>query len=379
LSSITVGSTAALNSALMSAHDGDTILLQAGAYNGVTVNNLSFANGITITSADPAHQAVLTNFDMHNDSGITFSNLEFNAQAPGYFVFGFSNLTNVHFDHLSVHGSLDGNPVGDAEGFAISGSTNVSVTNSEFQQLERAAAISTSSNVTFSNNNVHDVVTTGVMFAQDANVTINNNLFSNFYPEAGDHPDAIQFITAGSTAPSHDITITNNVIYRGAGAATQGIFFADQLTTMEYQNVTIANNLIDGTGYGGIAVDHTHGLTVAGNTLISNPGDANKTWIIIGASDTVSVTNNQAVVIGIDNSTNLTQSGNVINTAVTDRGIGALHDWVVRHPEFAARIGLIAPSALPVAVPQTPIPPTDQTFSLHINLNFMQNGWSVDV
>jgi hypothetical protein len=374
-----VDSTAALTAALSSAHDGDTILLQAGTYNGVTVNNLSFANGITIASADPAHQAVLTNFDMNNDSGITFSNLEFNAQAPGYYVFNFSNLTNVHFDHLNVHGSMDGNPVGDAEGFAISGSTNVSVTNSEFQQLERAVGINTSSNVTFSNNNVHDVVVTGVMFAQVANVTINGNLFSNFYPEAGDHPDAIQFLTRGTTSPSHDITITNNVIYRGAGSATQGIFFRDQLTTMNYQNVTIANNLIDGTGYSGIAVDHIHNLAVTGNTLVSNPGDTNRTWISIDTSDAVSVTNNQAVLIGVSGSTHVVQSGNVTTAAVTDGGIGALHDWVVRYPEFADRIGLIAPSALPVAAPQMPPPTTDQAFVVQFDLNFMQNGWSVEV
>jgi hypothetical protein len=374
-----VDSTAALSSALHSAHDGDTIQLAAGAYDGLYLTNLSFANGITITSADPAHHAVLSNFDMVNVGGMTFSNLEFKAQAPGYFVFNFSNLTNVHFDHLSVHGTMDGNPVGDAEGIAIAGSTNVSITNSEFQQLERGATISSSNNVVFSHNNVHDVVTTGISLAQDGYVTLDGNVFSNLFPDVGDHPDAIQFLTAGTTAPSHDITITNNAIYRGAGAATQGIFFRDQLTTMNYQNVTIANNLIDGTGYSGIAVDHIHNLNVTGNTLISNPGDTNFTFLSIDTSDTVTLTNNQAIVIGLSATTNVTQSGNVINTAVTDGGIGALHDWVVSHPEFASRIALIAPSALPVAAPEPEPEPELQAFSFHLDLNFMQNGWSVDL
>ncbi|WP_394764236.1 right-handed parallel beta-helix repeat-containing protein, partial [Phenylobacterium sp.] len=277
------------------------------------------------------------------------------------------------------HGSLDGNPQNDAEGFAISGSTNVSITNSEFQQLERGVAINTSSNVTFSNNNVHDVVVTGIMFAQVNNVTINGNVFSNLYPEPGDHPDAIQFLTAGTKEPSHDISITNNIIYRGAGAATQGIFFRDQLTTMHYENVTIVNNLIDGTGYSGIAVDHIHDLVVTGNSLISNPGDTNKTFLSIDSSDTVTLTNNQAIVIGLSGTTNVSQSGNVINSAVTDGGIGALHDWLLRFPEFTARIALIAPSAIPVALTQTSPPVIDQEFSLHFDLNFMQSGWSVEL
>ena len=77
MSNLIVGNTAALSDALHSAQSGDTILLQPGTYTGLdyVFNNLTFAQGITITSVDPANQATLTHFTMSNSSGITFSKL----------------------------------------------------------------------------------------------------------------------------------------------------------------------------------------------------------------------------------------------------------------------------------------------------------------
>jgi Ca2+-binding RTX toxin-like protein len=361
VANITVGSTAALSSALLSAHDGDTILLAPGTYNNVTYafNNLNFANGITITSADPSNPATITTFIMQNSSGITFSNLTMQTQATGYFDFQVYTSNNIHFDHVSVHGSMDGNPQDDIEGISINTSTNVSITNSEFQQLERAMAFSSSNNIVVANNNVHDVEVTGVGFAQVGNVLVDGNTFSNFDPVVGvDHPDAIQFLTAGTTAPSHDITITNNAIFRGTGGATQGIFFRDQLTTMNYQNVTIANNLIDGTGYGGILADYTHNISVTGNTLITLAGASNNTPLQIFDSSGVIITNNQtAGAIGIDGDTALTQSGNTLNAIVTDGGAAALQTWLAAHPNTGIQ-GTPVPSAPPVTiVAPTPVAP----------------------
>ncbi|MFL5296742.1 MAG: right-handed parallel beta-helix repeat-containing protein, partial [Phenylobacterium sp.] len=234
MSSITVDSTAALTSALKSAHDGDTILLKAGTYSGLYFSNLTFATGVTITSADAANRAVLTSFGVDNAHGITFSNVEMVTQSTGYFDYIVTNSSNLSFDHVSVHGSLDGNVLNDIEGIQISGSSNISVTNSEFQQLERAMAISTSSNITVANNHVHDVGTTGFMFGQVSNVKITGNVLDNFHVPTGDHPDAIQFLTSNATAPTHDVLISDNVLFRGGGDAFQGIFVADQATTMHY-------------------------------------------------------------------------------------------------------------------------------------------------
>jgi Ca2+-binding RTX toxin-like protein len=366
LSNVIVGSTAALNIALHSVHDGDTILLQPGTYASLdySFNNLTFAHGITITSVDPTHPATITHFDMQNSSGVTFSNLTMQTPPTGYFEFQVLGSSNIHFDHVSVHGSLDGNPQNDAEGIRFDGSNNVSITNSEFQQLQRAMAAGSSTNVVIANNNVHDVEVTGVQFAQVSQVIVSGNMFSSFHPAPGDHPDAIQFLTSGTTAPSHDISITNNVIYRGTGDATQGIFFRDQLTTMNYQNVTIANNLIDGTGYGGISVDYTHNIAVTGNTLVTLAGANNNTPLEIFDSSGVTIANNQTNgLIGIDGDTGLVQSGNTTNALVSDGGAAALKAWMATHtvgPQAGAPVTIVTPTqpvTPPVAPPATPVAP----------------------
>ena len=359
MSNITVGSTAALSSALQSAQSGDTILLQAGTYTGLdyVFYNRSFAQGVTIASADPSHPATLTHFGVAGSNGLTFENVELVTQSKGYFDFQVYKSSNIHFDHVSVHGSMDGNPQDDIEGISFQGSTNVSVTNSEFQQLERAMTFGSSNNVTVANNNVHNIEITGVSFGQVGNVTVSGNSFSNFDPVVGvDHPDAIQFLTSGTTASSHDISITNNVIFRGTGGATQGIFLRDQVGTLPYLNVNIADNLIDGTGYGGIAVGSAHGVTVTGNVLISLNGVSDMTPLQVFDSANVTLTNNQAANYGTDGDTGLAQSGDILNTAVADGGVAALNTWLATHtvgplpgtsPSIAAPILPSAPLAVP--------------------------------
>ena len=59
VSIITVGSTASLEAALGHAHAGDTIQLQAGQYDGLVIKYANFS-GVTITSADPSHPAVIS-------------------------------------------------------------------------------------------------------------------------------------------------------------------------------------------------------------------------------------------------------------------------------------------------------------------------------
>lgn len=386
---VIVDSTASLASALHSVQDGDRILLQPGVYDGLNYvfNNLSFIRGITITSADPANPATLTHFDIQHSNGLSFAGLTMVTQAKGYFDFQVLDSSNVHFDHVSVHGTLDGNPQNDIEGLRFEGSSNISVTNSEFQQLERAMAIGSGDHIVVSGNYVHDVEVTGVMFAQVGHVTVSGNTFSNFRPVVGvDHPDAIQFLTSGTTAPSHDISVTDNLIYRGTGEATQGIFFRDQLTTMHYQNVTIANNLIDGTGYGGIAVDYADKITVTGNILVSNSGPTDKTPLQIFNSSHVTITNNQAISIGTDGDTDLILSGNVINVAVKDAGVAALNAWGLLHPESSVQVALVIPAAqiiaptLPV-ISVTPVIPAApmQIFVPHLDMNFFQTGWAVEL
>jgi hypothetical protein len=329
---------------LAQAKGGDTLLLEPGTYAGWAPKGLTFSPAVTITSADPAHPATLTKFEAHNLKGVTLSNLEMLVEAPGLYEFQFFDCSDLHFDHVDVHGSLNGDPHDDAEGLQIAGATDVSVTNSEFHELKRAVAISTSTGVEVSNNRAHDLQVTGFMFAADSQVKITGNAIWNITPVAGDHPDAIQFLTAGTKTPSTQIEISKNVIYRGSGSATQGIFLRDQVGTLPYEGVSITENLIVGTGYSGILVMGAKTLSVAANELVSNPGSTNNTWILVQAAQGVTLSHNRAQKISVDTSTNITQTANKLTEPVTDGGVGALRAWTASHPDMARKMASLVPN-----------------------------------
>ncbi len=76
MATINVSTTAQLKTALSSAHGGDTILLATRTYSGVSLADYHFSSAVTITSANAADPAKLTDLNIKNSSGLTFSKLE---------------------------------------------------------------------------------------------------------------------------------------------------------------------------------------------------------------------------------------------------------------------------------------------------------------
>lgn len=328
---------------LAKARPGDVIRLSPGTYSGFNCRNLSFSPPLTITSADREHPATFTTFVVEKATGVTLSYLEFVATPPGNFVFGVMDSIDVHFDHISVHGSMNSNPEDDVEGIGFQNNSNVSITNSEFQQLVRAVAVSTTAGFTFSGNNVHDVEATGLMVGGgSSDVKVIGNVFHDFFPTGGDHPDAIQFLTRGSQIGSKDIEVADNLIYLGRGRPTQGIFFRDQVETLPYTGVVIRDNLIVGTGYGGIYANGLHGGSIAGNVLITYPAPANATPIVVELSDGVLVSNNTASQIGVidENSKAIKLVGNTSTRPDRSRGSAAIQAFAANHSTMSS---LVAP------------------------------------
>lgn len=337
MATITVNSTASLVTALGKASGGDTIQLQSGVYSGLNLQSpKAFDTPVTITSADPLKPAIINDFTINKAEGLTFTNLEFAAVnrdvvADGsYWAFKVFRSNDIHFDNVSIHGSLDGDPSNDVSGLQFRWSNDVSVTNSEFQQVERGLLVSQVNGATVSGNNVHDMRSDGFDFVEVGNVKVTHNTFRDSDPAPGDHPDAIQFWTRGSATASHDILIADNAIFRGEGEDTHGIFMRDESLTMPYERVTITNNLVVGTGYHGISVGGIHDLTITGNTLASFTGD-NKTWLMVSDSDDVTVTGNSANLFDISKSTRVVEAGNTVSATVSDHGLQAIETWMSAH------------------------------------------------
>ncbi len=331
---ITVNSSAALTAALSSAHGGDTIQLAAGVYSPLMLQNLNFTSQVTITSQDPAHEAVLTGLTLRNDTNLTFQKLELTVDpAKPDNPFQVLNSTNVKLDHLNVHGSMDGNAQNDAGALIIRGSTNVSVTNSEFQQLHFGITHLDNSGVTISGNYFHDIRTDGIRGGGSSNVTVDHNYFTNFYPTATDHGDAIQFWTTNTTASAHNITVSDNVILRGAGGLVQGVFITDQVGNLPFINVKVADNLVVGGLYNGITVANGDHVSITGNTV---SGIASQiAWIRTANLTNVTMANNQASQYINAAGTAPTEVHDTLIGLAADGGRALITNWLAAHPAGA--------------------------------------------
>lgn len=331
MSSIYVSNSAALNAALKTAQAGDTVYLASGTYSGISAYGAIKSGNVTITSADAERPAILTDLNVMNSNGFTFTNLEFAPKEGGNFAYRVDGSQNITFSNLDVHGTMNGTPQGDSWGISILRSSDIKILNSEFQQLGRGVGVGSSHDIEISGNKLHDLQSDGIDMADVQNVKIIGNEIKNFFPAEGDHPDAIQFWTEGTTKSSENIVIANNIISRGTGAGIQGIFMKDEVGTLPYKNVTISDNILVGTGYHGIGIFHGENLKITGNELFSYPGSTGLNWVLIQNADKVVVQNNAAIQYGFDNVTNFTNTGNTTNLAVTDGGKAALDAWMASH------------------------------------------------
>jgi len=146
--------------ALKVAKAGDTIALASGVYTGLKITELK-TTGLTITSQDPGRPAVLKDLLINNVKDLTFTGLEFVVEAKkGDVPFKIAQSSNIVFDHLKVHGSLDGNAANDVNAFAVYKSTGIVLSNSEIQQVKNVVLQSAEDQITLTGNDVHDI--TGV-------------------------------------------------------------------------------------------------------------------------------------------------------------------------------------------------------------------------
>ncbi|OJU22712.1 MAG: hypothetical protein BGN95_03860 [Sphingomonas sp. 66-10] len=211
------------------------------------------------------------------------------------------------------------------------GGSDITVTGSTFRDLGTVATFMRTVGVTFADNTIANV-REGVRLVGASNATIAHNRMGPFSPAKGDHPDGIQFFTAGLTLPddraAHDVVIEGNLIDPGPAAHVQGIFIGDEAKLYAsgrgYSNITIRNNSLIGTGWHGITVGpHGPGLTIEGNRLLIrlNGDGVTDNWIMVGEGGGV-VRDNTAG--GITLAAGVTASGNVsVKRAAADAEISA--------------------------------------------------------
>lgn len=333
-----VNSTAGLLSALQKASSSDVIKLAAGDYSNVSIRELNFSKNITITSADADRPAVFTDLSVKDSRGITFSNIEFSANEKSpLFSFSVLGSKDIAFDRIEVHGTPGLDSQNGESPFLIRNSEDVSVTNSEFYDLWHGLSALDNEGLTLTGNFFHDIRTDGIRGGGNSDVVIANNVFTDFYPAEGDHPDAIQLWTTNTSASARNIIITQNIVVRGDGAPIQGIFLRDQVGSLPFRNVTITDNIVIGGLYNGIAVNGIDGGLISRNTVLAEPGQ--QSWIGVSADTNVDVRGNIATGFSFRSNVAAREAANTLTLVVTDDGAAAVQSFLASHPGISGNLG----------------------------------------
>lgn len=315
-----VSNSTQFNAAIAQAQGGDSIVLASGNYGSLTIQNKNFSSYVTVQAASGA-SVHFDGLSVLSSKNLSFAGIDvgrtLNAGEPEWTRMGdVRDSSNLKFDNMKFHGSLDGDPSNDGYGLYATNVSGLSVTNTEFTELYRGTAVQTSTNVRLANNDFHLIRSDGVIGYGTDNIMIDGNSFSNFHPVLGDHADAIQFFNTNLTKGASNITIQNNVVMQTyySGVDTTGLqgFFISDGGDAGYKNVLIQNNLLySNNQYNGIMVTDATGVQIIGNSTVSDSTDSKQLWIRLDTDSQVVLKNNVADNIVSSNVLQLFQDGNV--------------------------------------------------------------------
>lgn len=332
---ITVDSNQTLQTALKTAKDGDVIQLASGNYGDVLIRGININGNVTITSADPSKPAVINDLLVKQSSGLTFSHLDFYEDKGGQLnAFTVMSCQNILMDNLTVHGLPNIGSGNESSLMMVRNSQNVTVSNSEFFNGWHGVCMLNNTGLNIVDNSFHDMRTDGVRGGGNSDLMIARNMFTDFYPAAGDHTDAIQIWSTNTTQAAKNITITDNLVVRGDGAPTQGVFVRDTFNTLPFENVTITNNMIAGGLYNAIAVNGVASGTIANNTVAGFPDQ--KSWIRTENITNMDIKDNKATWYSLNSPNKGTETNNTQIATVTDGGSAYVAEWLAGHQGFAS-------------------------------------------
>ncbi|WP_298852307.1 right-handed parallel beta-helix repeat-containing protein [uncultured Sphingomonas sp.] len=276
MADILISNATELAKAISTSKGGETYVLASGDYGSMNIHNLTLSSAITIRSQNLSDQAHFDNIDIFKSSNIVLTDLNVGSaptmdpSAPWGAAIRVRNSSGVTLDSLKISGSDDGVHTNDRVGLYVVDSANITLTDTEFADLYHGGLFTRVTDITVANNEIHDIRVDGFEFVQVQRVSILGNRFYDFWKQPGDHSDAIQFFTSGTTIASTDITISNNVILQGHGMGQQGIFLRDETNILPYQRVVIENNLVyQSTDFNGLSVNGANDVQIRNNTVLS--------------------------------------------------------------------------------------------------------------
>ncbi|NVO25220.1 right-handed parallel beta-helix repeat-containing protein [Donghicola mangrovi] len=286
-----------LLSALTAAKGGEVISLSPGSYGELDLFTggpvpPSFAQTVTLKSADPSKPAVITGLKLTGAQNLTFQGLIFDytyrpKDDPGQIrPFQVNDSKDVRFNQVVFDGDTargfspedNGFPAG--LGLSLRNVTRLTLENSEIRNFYRGLVVGEATDTVIRRNDLHDLRSDGMNFVKVTGLLVEANVIRDFHRSfaSDDHADMIQFWSMNADYPSTDVTIRRNFLTVGRGDHTQGIFMRNEAVdaqhggpSMFYRDVVIEENLIMNNHFHGITVGEVDGLTIRQNTLIRVP------------------------------------------------------------------------------------------------------------
>ncbi|QWC56592.1 hypothetical protein F7D01_05335 [Erythrobacter sp. 3-20A1M] len=331
-----VSSVAQLERAVASATPGSVIRISSGRYPAVSLKDIRKNGNVTIMSADPANPAIFSRLSLRDVSGLTLSHLSIipdEGVSERYALLAL-NCQDVEFRNLTFRGAGDriNRSIGPA--VMLRSSSNIRFLRSNFAFFRHGLAMLDLKNLIIAQNEFDNLQTDAIRGGGVSDAIIENNVMTGYHPAPKDHPDGIQLWSTHQDEPGRNIVIRDNLVVRGEGGPTQGVFIRDTKKKMPFENVEVSGNLVIGSLYNGIAMGGVRGGVMRDNEVIAYPD--RKSWIRIGNSGDVRMTGNRASKYVIrDNVGRIEQSENR-ETEPTSSDLGArIQQWVATKPGFA--------------------------------------------
>ncbi|MFA5988468.1 MAG: right-handed parallel beta-helix repeat-containing protein [Sphingomonas sp.] len=334
---ITVSSSGELNRAL-AASRGGTISLLPGRYTQVIVNGLKPARQVVITSANPALRAEIGSLLIRNSANIVVDGLAFAALDSGRrFALDVEGSNNVALRNLAFQNTVkDAGANGElapVSAIFLRNSKQLSVTGSRFADYWNGVSHLAVTGLVVADNVFWSLRTDGVRGGGSSDVTITRNIFYNFHPAPGDHPDAVQFWIRPENGPSSNISVTRNLIVGGGEATIQGIFMRS-LDGRIFSNVTISGNLLVGTLFNGIALSSGRNVSIENNFVLQAPPA--KSWIRVQDVASLSLSGNMATTFLLDGRAQPGVSGFRVFDGSARVRQQAIADWRAKNSDWLA-------------------------------------------
>ena len=268
------------------AKGGETAQLQPGFSGPLIFTDFNPSNSVTIT-ASKSDNIVVSVVKVTKSKNIRFVGLRLGRDLlqgePAYFSHAVvRDSSRVSFEKCSFQGGSGRQPAENGIGVNAIKSTNLKIAGSSFTNLRLGATANFSQNVVISENRFQGIGVDGIVMAQVADLSVVGNTFSDWASfDTPAHPDAIQFMTAGTSESSSRIRIEDNIIIQGSGRVFQGIFFRDEKGNLPFTDIVVRNNFILSDQWNGITVQHGRNVSISWNTVVSSSGAnvTNRIWL----------------------------------------------------------------------------------------------------